>query len=256
MTATTFSTAMAEALQGMTLAELARRTGLNRQQLHRYVNGEALPRADAFLRICSVLSLNPWILTGGGPAGAEKQSWSGRRSVRDLVGGSPPPTESQLPSGIYEAYVGRFARAGYVLRYALMICNGPEGRTTFARVPSRLYPSDTPAMFREVRGHLVTKFDKTVMMISLSVAAGQVERKVAVGHFGPPDLRFGIRLGITVMLDESAVFSPMATRTALVPTNETSYPRVFRRSAMVALEDMPRPVRDHYEAPRFASHTL
>ncbi|MGN1412360.1 MAG: helix-turn-helix domain-containing protein [Oscillospiraceae bacterium] len=43
----------------MSMGELSQRLGISKRRLYRYENGEAEPSTLTFLRICSVLKINP-----------------------------------------------------------------------------------------------------------------------------------------------------------------------------------------------------
>ncbi len=245
--------AMQAAMRDADIGALACRTGLSRQQIRRYAGGEALPRADVYLKICAALDIDPWMLIRTAPGGGQP----GRPpTLTELTGNATVPTETQLPSGIYEAYIGLVPVPGVVLRYFLQIGGSARGRVSFARVPARLYPSGTARIQREVNGRLVMKFGHTVMMISTATAVESNERKVSVAHFGPPTWQNGWRQGISMMMDDSAVFNPLVTRSALILTRHTSYARAYRRTAVVSLDQAPEPVQDYFLSPSLAPHTL
>lgn len=43
----------------MSMSELSQRLGISKRRLYRYENGEAEPSTLTFLRICSILKINP-----------------------------------------------------------------------------------------------------------------------------------------------------------------------------------------------------
>ncbi len=46
---------------GISMSELSQRLGISKRRLYRYENGEVEPSALTFLRLCSVLKINPSI---------------------------------------------------------------------------------------------------------------------------------------------------------------------------------------------------
>lgn len=43
----------------MSMSELSQRLGISKRRLYRYENGDAEPSTLTFLRICSILKINP-----------------------------------------------------------------------------------------------------------------------------------------------------------------------------------------------------
>ncbi len=229
----------------MSMAELSRRTGISRQHLHRYVSGDAVPRADHFMRLCSELSLDPWAAMD---TSATTGDQAPTMTINELFGGADDPTETQLPSGIYDGYIGGLSDPDMVLRFATIYAGGPEGRWTLARLPREVFPEGTPRTFRTMMGPVLIKFDQTIVIVVFSQVVDHSERQLSISMLAPRDFRNGSRSGVTVLLNHSAGALPMITKVVVIRSREKTFARAYRKSGVIPLGQAPDFVQSYFRA--------
>lgn len=101
------------------ISEVCREIGVNRTQFNRYLSGEAFPRPDLLLRICSHFGVDANILikplsAGGLPAEPDVLAQTFQRFATYLPGTSYGLSEQQLPSGMYRIWRRSFMWPNYV----------------------------------------------------------------------------------------------------------------------------------------------
>ena len=101
------------------ISKVCREIGVNRTQFSRYLSGEAFPRPDLLLRICTYFGVDANILIRplpgeSRPADPDILSQSFHRLAGYLPGTRYGLTEQQMPSGIYRIWRRSFMWPNYV----------------------------------------------------------------------------------------------------------------------------------------------
>lgn len=230
------------AMGGMSLAELARKTGLNRQQVHRYVNGQAIPRADSYMKICGALGLDPWMGV------SEETDNPGRlNNLSHTLGNARDPDPDQFPPGIYELYsthpnaLSTLTRVVLVIKYVGAIC------TLRAMLSPKYFPVDAPSDFRRLDGVVKVKFGKSYYMTWQNRRiSGSDEKLFVTTMLGAVQSGGTLRRGVAMRYLPNASSEPIASKVALRFLPHAGYREALRAPAMFGDQEAPEDVRNYF----------
>ena len=241
-----FGERLVAAMGSMTPSELARRAGLNRQQVHRYLAGSALPRADSFMRLCGVLALDPWAAVRDDTHTAQPRL---ERFDADMFGNARNPGPDQVPSGVYELLSANPLMMDTVTRLTLSITNDGASCRVRAVLPRAALPSGSPYAFRRMTGILKVKFEHSYYLTLQNRASSPDEEKLFVTVIlGPEDPAQRIRRGIATRIVPYPGASSMASKVVLRRLDAGSYRSARRRPPLLKMQDAPDFVRDYFLA--------
>lgn len=234
-------------MAGMSLSELARRTGLNRQQLHRYTNGQAIPRADSFIKICEVLDLDPWTVFRDDAASSARPV---PRFATDVIGNAKNPTEAQFASGIYEVYSANTSHPDMFTRIIVIADNSSRGCIMRAVVPVVGLPPDMPRAFRYMAGFAKIKFGKSycVSLQNYRLREGE-EALVVMLILEPEEVATNLRRGVSMRFIPFQGMHYFASKVAMKRLPGMSYRDALRLPKLVGTGDLPPAVRNYFMAP-------
>jgi len=233
-----------EAMEGMSLSELARKTGLNRQQLHRYINGQAVPRADSFMKICNILHIDPWSIVDDGTK-KTKPMWF----ETGLFGSAKNPTKDQFPPGLYELYaahprlLGRLSRVILIVKYNGPIC------TIRALLPSAIVPKGTPNKLRHISGIVKVKFQRSYYIILKSKIALDTDEDLStVLMLEAEDVQTHFRNGVVIRFIPKAGSGAFASKVAMQRLVGTDYKTALKQPTLFSPEEAPTTVKEYFLA--------
>ncbi len=253
--ATRLGEMLREAKGSLSVTTLARRTGISRQHLYRYLGGEAVPHADAYIRLCAALDLDPWELMP-----QERPDRTGDTSehltINELFGDAANPTEAQFPSGLYDAYCGGYPDPDVLIRRTLRIGREAGRCRIHFRLPLSIFPEGTHRLARDFRGDLLIKFDQTILIAWHGTIPDITERQLNVAMLGPVNQFNGVRVGITFILNTKLTRLPIGTKMTMAPSKAASQAEAFRHSGLVHIADTPDYVQGYFLAAREAPHVI
>lgn len=240
-----FSDKLRSAMIGRTVAEVSRLTGLNRQQIHRYLNGCALPRADAYIKLCVALQLDPVATMD-----QTDYMFAGEpRSLAQFHGSVEPPSERQLLSGTYSLFSSWVRSPDKLFRVALRIEPGTCCRRVFVTLPFRHMPSGTPRTYRRLTGCVTVKFDSVIMLTVYNEhPMPNGERQVITVALGSADARTGARNGLSLRVEPSHGNSPIAAKAALRHEPGMTQAQLLRCSRPMHMAEAPSDVAEYFSA--------
>lgn len=233
-----FSQILRRAVGDHAISELSRRTGLSRQQLHRYFSGEAIPRADAFLSLCAHIGLDPWEFMSGDA-----------RGLNDLRTMERIPSEEEMPAGIYKVYTNSMRQPGKVAIHFKIVSADPvtSRLQVWYRYPRWVYQfPNADKRYRIGRGE-ARMIGKSLQILTTMGPRDEFgEKRNAFANFARKVTSYDIWFGVRVILSEND--APLVTlRTALHHIEETDYRKCFRQSRIVELADCPALIRSYLE---------
>lgn len=242
-----FGQQLTAAMGSMSLAELARRANLSRQQVHRYLNGAALPRADAFMKLCDVLDIDPRVAMP--PDGVARKRVP-RTLESEMFGNAADPSTAQFPSGIYEFYSANPVVMGQVTRLVLVITNDGQSCRVRTIAPPDVVPSGTPIEFRQMYGAVKVKFEQTyILTLQSGQRAGTNERLVLTVLLGLEDPSRPLRLGIISRSIPSPRAPFIASKVALRRLEKLTYRQARKRQSMLDIDQLPPEISEYFLAP-------
>lgn len=245
-TASKIGDAMRAAMGKMTMAELARRTDLNRQQLHRYVTGAAVPRADAYLKIAAALQLDPWIAMDEPPAHANDRLASAEEALKAVLGRAQHPTIEEMPSGVYDSFSSHPKIPNKIFHMVVAVQNEGDGCRFQFRVPYSFVPRGTPYPFRQFTGQLFSKFGSSLVGLVHNEIPNGTEDQSILYVFGPADFHTKSRLGVSLRFDPASAFYPIATKVIYRPAKDQDIRRAFRECKIIDLQSAPGFIRSYF----------
>ncbi len=242
-----FGEKIVKAMADMSLSELARRAGLNRQQLHRYVHGHALPRADSFMKICDTLNLDPRSVL------QSEDEANGPRSPRpdDLhLGNALNPSESQFPSGIYEIYSSNTSYPGKFTRLILIAENTDKGCFLRWLLPPVALPPNMPRAFRHMSGFAKVKFNRSYCVTMENDRLKSDEEALFVMLIlEPEEPATNLRRGVSMRFVPFSGMQSFASKVAMRRLPDMSYRQARKLPILSNMEELPEPVQTYFQAP-------
>lgn len=233
---------LVSAMGDMSLAELARKTGLNRQQVHRYVNGQAIPRADSYMKICGALGLDPW-----SGVSDETEPSDQRLNLTETLGNAQDPDPEQFPPGLYELFsthpnaLATLTRVILVIKYVGVTC------TLRAMLSPDYFPVGAPSDFRRLDGIVKVKFGQSYYMTWQNrQIAGTDEKLYVTTMLGAVQSGGTIRRGVAMRYLPNASSEPIASKVALRFLPDTGYRAASRAPAMLRDQDAPDDVKSYF----------
>lgn len=231
---------------GLSPGELAQRTGLSRQQIYRYIEAEALPRADAFLRLCREVGMNPETALLD-PDEVRTEPFSPQVLVN-----YPAPQTDLLPDGIYTIWQASVRQPGRVGQAFLCIESVPEGRRFWGRFSRRLFRHFTGSRFALTFEGFVQQIQDSALHFRgrfMSQPGRPPGAPVDLRVIGPNELDY--YLGVMDGLAQRPGSTPISTKVALYRQMGKDVKRAFLDSRLLEREDIPRPLHaffDHDES--------
>ena len=242
-----FGENLVKAMGSMSLAELARKANLNRQQVHRYVNGKALPRADSFMRICEALSLDPWTATEGASGQSKPRL---ERFDSDLFGNAKNPSTDQFPSGNYEFYSANPRIIESITRVILVIENDGAICRVRSILPVKALPAGTPYSFRRMTGLVKVKFEQSYYLTLQNQNVPNSEEKLfATVMLGSEEPTRRIRKGVTMRFVPYPGSESFASKVLVRRLESTTYRRARKLPAVFTPDQAPDFVREYFLTP-------
>ena len=244
-----FADVLRDRLDNTNLSELARQTGLNRQQIHRYVRGEAIPRADAFMAICVALDIDPHHVFGH-PDDLNRivQDFPTRDVLR--LSTFRKATDEILPCGIYQIIQPSVQKIGLYARVAVQIADRGDRRTFYIRHPGWIYETHSPSNTREIFGFVLWDHSENCQMVGVWRNAATLSSSLHHFFFGPPHPRTGMRSGIHSVPDNNPInIHPFSSRVILIARPDQTFQQVFRESSLVELSTLPGMMAELFEDP-------
>ena len=242
-----FARILNERLGDMSIAELARKTNLNRQQIHRYVKGDAIPRADAFMQICAALNIDPHLVFGRANDFSDQLASISLTDFRqtDLrrLSSFRRPSDQVLPVGVYQAYHPSLQIPQKYARLAVLVSDTGTVRTFYTRHPVSMFDGPSSPQTREIVGLAFSDHGENCQLVGLWRNEATLHSSIHQFFFGPPHPRTEIRIGIYAGPDNFPVsIHPFSAKVVLIRRPNAQFHKVFRESGLLPAHALPRSV--------------
>lgn len=248
-----FSRVLSEQTRDKALSALARETGLNRQQIHRYRSGRALPRADAFMSICSALNLNPFDFYS-----SAKTAQNDRAFTSTDISRIKGPSQTDLEDGGYLLFRPSLQRKGVFGAKACFISTISQTRYFYIRYKRAAFRLRTPKHHREFIGRIYNSCDSgTCNFIGVNQDANGRLRDIRTLFLGAPHPLAKFRLGLYCGPEHYPQgLHPYSAKAALVKYDGLTNSQIYRRSGFRPDIKLPVGVQAYFDEPLSDPHTM
>jgi len=243
---------LANAMGGMSLAQLARETGLNRQQVFRYVNGQAIPRADSYMKLCRALDLDPWeVLT------ETKESDKPVPAKEGVFGNAKDPSPEQFPPGIYELNSTHSIELETLTRIILVVHYDGSKCVVRSILPSEILPQGPLQEFRRSFGVVKVKFQQSYYItLQSNRMSGSDESMLVTLLLGAEEPGSTLRKGVTIRSVPNTITEPLASKVCLRRLTNKGYREALRWPALFSVRDASDEVKSYFLANSASSYHM